>query len=80
MCITTILLYFCRWIIFIQEVTVLIHRNVYGNPLPLINIEKKEKPLTNLNLNEHPSRVFNNFEELENNLISVKDLKKQASG
>lgn len=69
-----------RWIIFIQKLTVMIHRNIIGNPQPLINIEKKIKPLTNLNLNDHLSRVFNNVEQLENNLIFVKDLNNLTNG
>ncbi|XP_022175457.1 replication protein A 70 kDa DNA-binding subunit-like isoform X2 [Myzus persicae] len=69
-----------RWIILIQEVTVLIHRNVYGNPQPLINIEKKEMPLINLNLNKCHSRVFYCIEHLENILMSVKDLTTLPNG
>lgn len=69
-----------RWIIYIQQVIVLIHRNVYGNPKPLINIEKKKKPLINLNLNECPSRVFDSIEQLKTQLISVQDLKNQPIG
>ncbi|XP_026805866.1 replication protein A 70 kDa DNA-binding subunit-like isoform X1 [Rhopalosiphum maidis] len=69
-----------RWIILIQKVTVLIHRNVYGNPQPLINVEKKEMPLKNLNMNKCPSRVFYCVEQLENNLINVKDLTNMSNG
>lgn len=70
----------CRWIIYIEKIAVLIHRNVLGDPQPLINIEKKKKPLLNLNLNENPSRMFNSIEQLENILINVKDLNKQPNG
>ncbi|XP_027849888.2 replication protein A 70 kDa DNA-binding subunit-like [Aphis gossypii] len=69
-----------RWIILIQKVTVLFHRNVYGNPQPLINIEKKEMPLKNLNVNKCPSRVFYSVEQLENNLINVNDLTNLSNG
>ncbi|XP_025412553.1 replication protein A 70 kDa DNA-binding subunit-like [Sipha flava] len=68
-----------RWTIYIEKIAVLVHRNVLGDPQPLINIEKKNKPLLNLNLNEYPSRMFNSIEQLENNLISVKDLNKQLN-
>lgn len=69
-----------RWIILIQNVTVLIHRNVFGNPQPLINIEKKEMPLINLNVNKCPSRVFYSVEHLENNLMDIKDLTTLSNG
>ncbi|XP_003242847.1 replication protein A 70 kDa DNA-binding subunit isoform X1 [Acyrthosiphon pisum] len=69
-----------RWIILIQKVTILIHRNVYGNPQPLINIEKKKMPLINLNVNKTPSRIFYCIEHLENNLMSVKDLITLSNG
>jgi len=59
---------------------VLIHRNVFGNPQPLINIEKKEMPLINLNLNKCQSRVFYCVEHLENNLMNVKDLTNLSNG
>lgn len=58
----------------------MVHRNIIGNPLPLTNIEKKMKPLINLNLNDRLSRVFNSIEQLENNLISVKDLNNLTNG
>jgi hypothetical protein len=74
-----ILCFICRWTIYIEKIAVLVHRNVLGDPQPLINIEKKNKPLLNLNLNEYPSRMFNSIEQLENNLISVKDLNKQLN-
>lgn len=70
-----------RWIILIQKVTILIHRKVFGNPQPLINIEKKNYPMINLNVNNCKySRVFNNIAELEKNLINVKDLGSQSNG
>lgn len=58
----------------------MIHRNIIGNPQPLTNIVKKTKPLINLNLNNNLSRVFYNVEQLENNLISVKDLNNLTNG
>lgn len=71
---------FFRLIIFIQRVTVLIHRNVFGNPQPFTNIEKKKEPLVNLNLSTCPSRVFNSIEQLEKNLKNVQDLNSQPNG
>jgi len=57
---------------------VLIHRNVFGNPQPLANVEKKKNPLINLNLKNDQSRVFYSIEQLENNLIKVQDLNNQS--
>lgn len=72
--------FLCRLIIFIEKVTVLIHRSVFGDPLPLTNIEKKKQLLVNLNLGTCPSRVFNSIEQLENNLKNVQDLNSQPNG
>lgn len=71
---------FFRWIILIQKVTVLVHRNILGDPQPLMNVEKKKNPLINLNLKNCLSRVFYSIEQLENNLVSVQDLKNQPNG
>lgn len=73
-------MYSFRWIIFIQRVTILVHRKVFGDPQPLINIKKLKKPLINLNLNSCPSRVFDNIEQLENKLTNIKDLKSLSNG
>jgi len=69
-----------RRIIFIEKVTVLVHRNVFGDPKPLTNVEKKKASLINLNLKDCPSRVFYSTEQLENSLVSVQDLKNQPNG
>jgi len=69
-----------RWVVCIHNVTVLIHRNVFGNPQPLINIVKKIKPLINLNQNTCPGRTFNSIDQLENNLINVQDLNNIPNG
>lgn len=70
----------CRWIVLIEEVKVLFHRQTLGDPQPLINIVKKKKPLLNLNLNSCMSREFYSIEQLEKCLISVEDLKNHSNG
>ncbi|VVC34193.1 Replication factor-A protein 1, N-terminal,Nucleic acid-binding, OB-fold,Replication protein [Cinara cedri] len=69
-----------RWTIFIERLTILVHRQAFGYPQPLINIEQMKKPLVNLNLNGYPSRVFYSTEQLERSLIKIEDVKKLLSG
>ncbi|XP_050542356.1 replication protein A 70 kDa DNA-binding subunit-like isoform X2 [Daktulosphaira vitifoliae] len=69
-----------RQIIVVQKMSILIHRNIIGDPLPLINVEIKNSFLINLNLNEHTQRKFQNFNELENNLRFVKELSSEYNG
>ncbi|XP_050433019.1 replication protein A 70 kDa DNA-binding subunit-like isoform X2 [Adelges cooleyi] len=69
-----------RQLLLIEKVSILVHRNAIGNPLPLINILKKKPMLINLNLNKSPSRAFNSFEQLENNLRFVKELNDATNG
>jgi len=76
----TILHSIFRWIVFVQKITVLVHRDVFGNPQPLINIEKKEKQLVNLNLSSCLSRKFNCLKQLEEGLINAQNLNNLPNG
>lgn len=80
MLLITIIHFIFRWIVFIQKITILIHRDVFGNPLPLMNIEKKKKPLVNLNVTSSPCRKFNSTEQLEEGLINAQDLNNLPNG
>lgn len=67
-------------IIFITDVTVLIKKDIFGEPRPLRKLENEKIPLTNLNRTSPTTRNFYNFTELRNNLISIRDLRNMPDG
>lgn len=60
--------------------TILINRDIFGDPRPLINLEKEKKPLTNLNQTSCATRNFYNLNELRNSLITILDLYSMPNG
>lgn len=76
----TVINFIFRLIIFIENMTILFNRDVFGEPRPLVYLEKKEIPLTNLNQTSHATRNFYNFTELRSNLITIHDLCSMPDG